>query len=95
MEPGSYDQPRCRRERPQGGQSTWAGLYNTQYRVDPVSGIAGVIMMQVLPFADERALNVYRQFERRADPQQVQRLTLRIAIQKAVVSFSATGLLLP
>jgi hypothetical protein len=28
------------------------------------SGIAGVIMMRVLPFADERALNVYRQFER-------------------------------
>jgi methyl acetate hydrolase len=32
--------------------------------MDPASGIAGVIMMQVLPFADERALNVYRQFER-------------------------------
>jgi len=28
------------------------------------SGIAGVIMMRVLPFADERALNVYRQFDR-------------------------------
>ena len=46
------------------GSLSWAGLYNTQYWVDPASGIAGVIMMQVLPFADERALNVYRQFER-------------------------------
>jgi methyl acetate hydrolase len=46
------------------GSLTWAGLYNTQYWVDPASGIAGVIMMQVLPFADERALNVYRHFER-------------------------------
>jgi methyl acetate hydrolase len=46
------------------GSLTWAGLYNTYYWMDPASGIAGVIMMQVLPFADERALNVYRQFER-------------------------------
>jgi methyl acetate hydrolase len=45
------------------GSLTWAGLYNTHYWIDPASGIAGVIMMQVLPFADERALNVYRQFE--------------------------------
>jgi len=46
------------------GSLTWAGLYNTYYWIDPASGIAGVIMMQLLPFADRRALNVYRQFER-------------------------------
>jgi CubicO group peptidase (beta-lactamase class C family) len=46
------------------GSLTWAGLYNTHYWVDPASGVAGVIMMQVLPFADERTLNVYRRFER-------------------------------
>jgi CubicO group peptidase (beta-lactamase class C family) len=46
------------------GSLTWAGLYNTYYWIDPASGIAGVIMMQVLPFADTRALNVYRGFER-------------------------------
>jgi CubicO group peptidase (beta-lactamase class C family) len=46
------------------GSLTWAGLYNTYYWIDPASGIAGVIMMQILPFADQRALNVYRQFER-------------------------------
>jgi methyl acetate hydrolase len=46
------------------GSQTWAGLYNTYYWIDPASRIAGVIMMQVLPFADRRALDVYRQFER-------------------------------
>jgi CubicO group peptidase (beta-lactamase class C family) len=46
------------------GSLTWAGLLNTYYWIDPASGIAGVIMMQMLPFADERALKVYRQFER-------------------------------
>jgi CubicO group peptidase (beta-lactamase class C family) len=46
------------------GSLTWAGLLNTYYWVDPASNIAGVIMMQLLPFADERALKVYRQFER-------------------------------
>jgi len=46
------------------GSMTWAGLYNTYYWIDPASRIAGVIMMQILPFADRRALNVYRLFER-------------------------------
>jgi methyl acetate hydrolase len=46
------------------GSLTWAGLYNTYYWIDPASRIAGVIMMQILPFADGRALNLYRRFER-------------------------------
>ena len=46
------------------GSLTWAGLYNTYYWIDPASRIAGVIMMQILPFADQRALNAYRLFER-------------------------------
>jgi CubicO group peptidase (beta-lactamase class C family) len=46
------------------GSLTWAGLYNTYYWLDPASGVAGVIMMQILPFADTRALAVYRAFER-------------------------------
>ena len=46
------------------GSLTWAGLLNTYYWLDPASGIAGVIMMQVLPFADPRALALYRRFER-------------------------------
>jgi methyl acetate hydrolase len=46
------------------GSLTWAGLYNTYYWIDPATGVAGVIMMQILPFADTRALAVYRAFER-------------------------------
>jgi methyl acetate hydrolase len=46
------------------GSLTWAGLYNTYYWIDPASNVAGVIMMQVLPFADLRALDLYRKFER-------------------------------
>jgi methyl acetate hydrolase len=45
------------------GSLTWAGLLNTYYWIDPASNMAGVVMMQVLPFADARALKVYRQFE--------------------------------
>ncbi|WP_426438035.1 serine hydrolase domain-containing protein [Bradyrhizobium genosp. P] len=45
------------------GSLTWAGLYNTYYWIDPASGLAGVIMMQILPFADARALAAYRAFE--------------------------------
>jgi len=46
------------------GSLTWAGLYNTYYWIDPTARIAGVIMMQILPFVDKQALVAYRQFER-------------------------------
>ncbi len=46
------------------GSLTWAGLFNTYYWIDPARRIAGVIMMQILPFADRQALLAYRQFER-------------------------------
>jgi methyl acetate hydrolase len=46
------------------GSLTWAGLFNTFYWIDPAMGLAGVIMMQILPFADGPALAAYRQFER-------------------------------
>ncbi len=46
------------------GSLTWAGLYNTYYWIDPTTRVAGVIMMQILPFADRQALKVYREFER-------------------------------
>jgi CubicO group peptidase (beta-lactamase class C family) len=45
------------------GSLTWAGLLNTYYWIDPRMQIAGVIMMQILPFADREALKAYRQFE--------------------------------
>ena len=46
------------------GSLTWAGLLNTYYWIDPKLRIAAVFMTQVLPFADERTLRVYHQFER-------------------------------
>jgi methyl acetate hydrolase len=52
--------PDCRK----AGSLTWAGLFNTYYWIDPMTRIAGVIMMQILPFADRQALKAYRQFER-------------------------------
>ena len=48
------------------GSLSWGGINNTFFWVDPVSGIAGVIMMQYLPFADASALAVYDTFERGA-----------------------------
>jgi methyl acetate hydrolase len=45
------------------GSLTWGGLLNTYYWIDPARKIAAVFMTQVLPFADSRALRLYRQFE--------------------------------
>ena len=42
----------------------WAGLFNTDYWIDPHSGVAGVILMQLLPFADRDAVGVLGDFER-------------------------------
>ncbi len=46
------------------GSLTWGGLFNTYYWIDPARRIASVFLSQVLPFADVRALRIYRQFER-------------------------------
>jgi methyl acetate hydrolase len=46
------------------GSLTWAGLFNTYYWIDPKRRVAGMIMTQILPFADSRALAVLGQFER-------------------------------
>jgi methyl acetate hydrolase len=51
-------------DRRKAGSLTWAGLFNTYYWIDPTMRIAGVIMMQILAFADRQALGAYRQFER-------------------------------
>jgi len=39
--------------------------FNTYYWLDPSKRVAGLIMTQILPFADPRALKVYGQFESR------------------------------
>jgi methyl acetate hydrolase len=51
-----------------GGRSAnslaWAGLGNTYFWIDPGRGIAAVILMQLLPFADPKALSVLDGFEK-------------------------------
>ncbi len=46
------------------GSLAWAGLFNTYYWLDPARRIAAVIMTQILPFADHRAVALYGEFER-------------------------------
>jgi methyl acetate hydrolase len=46
------------------GSLAWAGLANTYYWIDPVRDVAGVILMQVLPFADRKCLEAFAGFER-------------------------------
>ena len=46
------------------GTVSWGGLFNTYYWIDPIERVTGVIMTQVLPFADPRVLKLYGQFER-------------------------------
>src|SRR4051795_10255262 len=42
----------------------WAGLANTYFWIDPARNVAGVILMQLLPFADHRCLEAFAGFER-------------------------------
>jgi methyl acetate hydrolase len=46
------------------GTVSWGGIFNTYYWLDPTLRVTGLIMTQILPFADPRALKVYGQFER-------------------------------
>ena len=46
------------------GSLAWAGLGNTYFWIDPAKGVAGVILMQLIPFADAKALALLDDFER-------------------------------
>jgi CubicO group peptidase (beta-lactamase class C family) len=46
------------------GTVGWGGLANSYYWLDPARRIAGVILTQILPFADPVAVNLYGRFER-------------------------------
>jgi methyl acetate hydrolase len=51
---------------PQGrspGSLFWAGLANTYFWIDPSRDVTGVILMQVLPFADKTCLEAFAGFE--------------------------------
>jgi len=45
------------------GSLAWAGLPNAYFWIDPVRKIAGVLMMQILPFVDTSALKLFTDFE--------------------------------
>jgi CubicO group peptidase (beta-lactamase class C family) len=45
------------------GSMSWAGLYNTEFWIDPVKHIGGIQMMQLLPFYDDGAIRTLRGFE--------------------------------
>jgi CubicO group peptidase (beta-lactamase class C family) len=46
------------------GSLAWAGLANTYFWIDPARNVAGVILMQLLPFADAKCLEAFAGFER-------------------------------
>ena len=45
------------------GSLTWAGLANTYFWLDPARKVAGVILTQLLPFADVKVMPLYGHFE--------------------------------
>jgi CubicO group peptidase (beta-lactamase class C family) len=36
------------------GALSWAGIYNTEFWIDPKAGIGAVLLLQYLPFYDEQ-----------------------------------------
>jgi CubicO group peptidase (beta-lactamase class C family) len=45
------------------GSLSWAGIFNTEFWVDPAKGVGAVHMMQLLPFYDDGAIKTLRGFE--------------------------------
>ena len=45
------------------GSLMWAGLTNSYYWIDPATGLGGALLMQILPFADVKALPLFLGFE--------------------------------
>jgi methyl acetate hydrolase len=46
------------------GSLAWAGLANTYFWIDPTRNVAGVILMQLLPFVDAKCIEAFSGFER-------------------------------
>jgi CubicO group peptidase (beta-lactamase class C family) len=46
------------------GSVAWAGLGNTYFWIDPTRKVTGVILTQILPFADALVLDLFARFER-------------------------------
>jgi methyl acetate hydrolase len=45
------------------GTVSWGGIFNTYYWLDPAKRVTGLILTQILPFADPRVVKLYGQFE--------------------------------
>jgi CubicO group peptidase (beta-lactamase class C family) len=45
------------------GSMSWAGIFNTEFWIDPATGIGGVLLMQYLPFYDADAIATLVSFE--------------------------------
>lgn len=58
---GEHDAP----DLPAPGSLSWAGIFNTQFWIDPANGIGGILLMQYLPFYDEDAIATLIGFEQR------------------------------
>jgi CubicO group peptidase (beta-lactamase class C family) len=57
---GAHDDPLARSP----GSMSWAGIFNTEFWIDPERGIGGVLLMQYLPFYDADAIATLQGFER-------------------------------
>jgi len=47
------------------GSMAWAGIFNTEFWIDPQKGIGGILLMQYLPFYDKAAIETLQGFEQR------------------------------
>ena len=47
------------------GSLSWAGIFNTEFWIDPRAGIGGILLMQYLPFYDAAAIGTLQGFELR------------------------------
>jgi CubicO group peptidase (beta-lactamase class C family) len=45
------------------GSYSWSGLYNTHFWVDPTRGLAGILLVQLLPFYDDQVMALFGDFE--------------------------------
>ena len=45
------------------GSYSWGGIFNTHFWADPATGIAAVLLTQILPFYDDQVMRVLRDFE--------------------------------
>jgi CubicO group peptidase (beta-lactamase class C family) len=43
---------------------SWAGIFNTEFWIDPKREIGGILLMQMLPFYDDDAIRILQGFER-------------------------------